>query len=288
MVKKLPQVLQAVSADELITPEVGEWAEHKYQLLFHYANMFASSMKDKWDQRVYVDLFASAGKARVKNTSRIVLTSGLLALSVENPFDRYIFCESDPSLRAALKARVESAHPGKDVHYVAGDCNSETKAILQSMPKFGRDLKVLTFCFIDPCKVAHFKFSTIRALATRYVDFLILVPTGMDINRNLEAYSQPDNSSLDGFLGRPQWRDDFRRARQSGDAVDVAITRIFGDQMRTLGYKHGGVDDSVLVRYDPKNVPLYRLGFFSRHPLGGRFWKQAKQLSDPQTSFLDD
>ena len=285
--KKLPGALQEAASDEFDTPEVGMWAEQKYRILFHYANLFSTSMKGKWDQRVYVDLFAAAGKARMKDTSRIVLTSALLALSVDVPFDRYIFCEANPTLLAALKSRVETLHPGKNVRYVAGDCNAETDAILGEMPAFGRKAKVLGFCFIDPCRITHLKFSTIRALAARYMDFLILLPTDMDVNRNLTAYLRSDNPSLDEFLGDSSWRDTFERLGRSGDAVGVSITRIFGDQMKALGYKHGGVDDSVLIRYDPKNVPLYRLGFFSRHPLGRSFWKEVKRLSDPQTSFLD-
>lgn len=287
MIKKLPKALQKAAPDEFDTPEVGEWAEQKYRILFHYANLFSMSMKEKWEQRVYVDLFACAGKARIKDTSRTVLTSALLALSVDVPFDRYILCEPNPTLRAALKSRVGAKHTGKDVRYVAGDCNSETAAILGEMPAFSKESRVLGFCFIDPCKVSDLKFSTIRALAARFMDFLVLIPTGMDVNRNLTVYLRSDNPSLDEFLGDSSWRATFDQLCRSGDAVDVAITRIFGDQMKALGYKHGGVDDSVLIRYDPKNVPLYRLGFFSRHPLGRSFWKEVKRLSDPQTSFLD-
>jgi hypothetical protein len=35
--------------DGLPTLEVGSWAEEKYNLLRHYASLFATSMKARWE-----------------------------------------------------------------------------------------------------------------------------------------------------------------------------------------------------------------------------------------------
>lgn len=88
--------------DGLITPEIGAWGEDKYRLVSIYATMFATSMKDKWDCRVYIDLFAGAGRARIKNTKRIIPASPMLALDIKDKFDTYIFCEEDPEKFRAL------------------------------------------------------------------------------------------------------------------------------------------------------------------------------------------
>ena len=82
--------------DGLILPEVGPWAADKHRKVGYYASLFASSMKDKWDCRVFMDLFAGAGKARIKDSEEIVPGSPLVALNVDVPFDRYIFCRSRP------------------------------------------------------------------------------------------------------------------------------------------------------------------------------------------------
>lgn len=58
--------------DNLYTPLVGQWSEEKYMLLANYAQVFATSMKDKWEDRVYVDLFAGAGQARIRDSTREV------------------------------------------------------------------------------------------------------------------------------------------------------------------------------------------------------------------------
>jgi three-Cys-motif partner protein len=286
MIRELPDALRDVTPDGLKTPRVGAWAELKYRLLFHYASMFASSMKVRWDRRVYVDLFACAGRAELKGTKRTVLTSPLLAMSVDVPFDRYILCESNESILHALRARVNTGFGSRDVRFVAGDCNDNVDEIIRAMPAVGKGATALAFCFIDPCKVSHLRFETIRRLAERYVDFLVLIPTGMDINRNLDVYLRENNTLLDDFLGTHDWRFPVMNARRSGESVGLAVGRVFEAQMRALRYTHGGIADSVLVRYSPTNVALYRLGFFSRHQLGGKFWKEALHASNPQGSLF--
>ena len=55
-----------VDDDGLITLEVGGWAETKYRLLALYNELFSTGMKNKWDQRVYIDLYAGAGYSAFK------------------------------------------------------------------------------------------------------------------------------------------------------------------------------------------------------------------------------
>ena len=58
--------------------------------------------------------------------------------------------------------------------------------------------------------------------------------------------------------------------------------------MQSLGYKHDDIENPVLVRSDEKNVPLYRLVFFSRHRLGQKFWEETKKWSDPQLKLFKE
>ncbi len=45
--------------DGLICPEVGRWAETKFRLIA-LCELFPTGMKNKWEQRVYTDLYAGA------------------------------------------------------------------------------------------------------------------------------------------------------------------------------------------------------------------------------------
>src|ERR1051326_5417999 len=109
--------------DGLATPEVGAWTEDKHRLVSLYATLFSSGMKAKWGKRVYVELYAGAGRARVRGTSKIIVGSPLLALQVNPPFDKYVFCEDSPQNLDALRQRVRRLSPVANVAYVPGDCN---------------------------------------------------------------------------------------------------------------------------------------------------------------------
>src|ERR1035441_6193707 len=78
-----------VDDDGLMTPEVGGWAETKYRLLALYDELFSTGMKNKWDQRVYLDLYAGAGYSRIQGTSKFLKASPIIALTVTHPFDKY-------------------------------------------------------------------------------------------------------------------------------------------------------------------------------------------------------
>ena len=104
-----------VENDGLPCPDVGSWAETKYRLLALYDELFSTGMKYKWDQRVYIDLYAGAGYARVKGTKKILKGSPILALTVTHPFDKYIFCEENLEKLNALEVRAQRIAPDAKV-----------------------------------------------------------------------------------------------------------------------------------------------------------------------------
>ena len=87
--------LPTLPDDDLRNLDVGSWAERKYRLVGIYATLFSTSMKSKWDHRVYIDLFAGPGRSRIRETNRIIPASPTIALSVQHTFNRYILCDSD-------------------------------------------------------------------------------------------------------------------------------------------------------------------------------------------------
>ncbi|MCG8341953.1 MAG: three-Cys-motif partner protein TcmP, partial [Chlorobiales bacterium] len=122
--------------DGLYMPEVGFWSKIKHQKVGYYCDLFASSMKRKWDYRVYIDLFASAGKCRVKNTNEVILGSPLLAMSVGAPFDKYVFCEEEPVSMDALKKRVQLYFNDKRCAFISGNTNENAKKVIDTLPVF--------------------------------------------------------------------------------------------------------------------------------------------------------
>ena len=269
--------------DGLITPEVGAWAKEKYKHVFTYADIFASSMKQKWDCRVYIDLFAGSGRARIRKTGEIVNSSAMQALKVSSPFDRYVFCDIDPENISTLKARVGKEHPERNVVYHVGDVNNITKEIIDSIPQYSKDFKVLTFCFVDPFNLDGMRFSTLQALsATRIMDFLVLVATDMDANRNEVDYTTSDNESISRFLCKSDWRESWLYASQKGTQFGMFVLDEFTKQMMSIGYLKPRDGEDVLIRNIKRRAPLYRLSFYSKNKLGKQFWNETKKYSSLQ------
>jgi three-Cys-motif partner protein len=262
--------------------EVGAWVEDKHRLVSLYEILFSTGMKHKWEKRVYIDLFSGPGMVRLRGTGRFLWSSPLLALQVKDPFDKYIFCESDGVALDALRRRVEALFPQADVCYVLGDCNEKAEEICSKIPTPSRDSKVLSFCFVDPYDLSV-KFSTIGKIAERFVDFLTLLALGMDANRNLQHYLDPANKKIDGFLGLPNWRDMWiEENSKTNIALPKFLAEAYAKQMETLNYLPVAFHQMKQVRSDVKNLPLYHLALFSRRDLAYKYWDDVLKYSTSQ------
>lgn len=270
--------------DELETPELGSYTEDKYDLIRLYCDLFSKGMRHKWPgKRVYVDLYAGSGKCRIKGTSKVLLGSPLIALSVEFPFDRYVFCESDPVQLAALKKRVAALNREQNVQWIDGDCNERVQQICASIPDNN-----LVLCFVDPydCAIRHETLKMLAA-AAHGTDFLCLLALQMDAKRNTAHYLHPENVKIDEMLGNRDWRAKWDNEQQNGTDFARFLALEFALSMEGLGYKRTELPDMKLIKTLDKNVPLYYLALFSKHPTAFTFWKQVLKYSTPQRGLFE-
>lgn len=271
--------------DGFITPTVGCWAETKYDLIFNYNSLFSTGMKKQWKNRVYIDLYSGSGKAKIRNSEKIVNTSPLLAMKVKDPFDKYIFCDIDKNNIESLKARISSEYNEANVSYIIGDCNEYIDEIIKEIPPYSKDNTVLSFCFIDPFSL-KLNFDTLRKLSKFQMDFLILLALGMDGKRNIKLYIDENHDRLDNFLGLTDWRKKWEEAEKKGINLVRFLADEFTNQMVRLGYEQEAIDNFISIRSDEKNLPLYYLAFFSKHRRGYDFWKKVKEIStEPELGF---
>lgn len=272
--------------DGLIAPEVGSWAETKYRLLALYDELFSTGMKNKWDQRVYVDLYAGGGYSRIQGTSRFLKGSPIIALTVTHPFDKYIFCEGREDLLGALKARVQRIAPKANVAYVPGNCDAEIETICKEIPKHSSSNKVLSLCLVDPFDFG-LKFETLRRLSTLFMDFVVLLAIGMDANRNYEHYVEGDSTKIDEALGNTEWRGRWKAVGIRRRDFRPFLADEFCRSMESLGYLKKPLDRMKLVRSTEKNLPLYHLALFSRSETAFKFWGDVLRYSTDQKNLWD-
>lgn len=272
-----------VSDDGLVIPTVRRWSEEKYNLLGAYANIFTTSMRKKWHQMVYLDLFAGAGYAKIKSTNRIVKSSPLIALSLPHKFTKYILCEENKEKFDALSARVTRDYPELDVTLIHGDVNTKVLEVKKAMPRYGKGNLLLSFAFVDPFSL-NLDFNTIKTLGSRLnMDFLILLALGMDANRNFKKYLQTNSGKVARFIGDEDWVSRTDNLTSSSDFMRF-LSNSYDNNMISLGYKEA--EDKQIIRSYVKNLSLYHLAFYSKHDLGNQFWNEMRKQTDKQISLF--
>ena len=109
----------------------------------------------------------------------------------------------------------------------------------------------------------------------------------MDAKRNLQRYLISDGGRIAQFTGIPDWREKWILASSARISFDQFLVDLFAEAMGALQYCYGGIETTNLIRSVPKNLPLYRLAFFSRHDLGQRFWRETQRYASNQLSLFD-
>ena len=269
-----------VEADGLAYNDVGLWTEAKHRLVAYYAALFSDAMKDKWEKRIYIELYAGAGYSRIRDTERVIAGSPIRALTLKVPFDKYIFCEQDPRKLEALRVRVRHHAPSADVVFIPEDCDANIDKISAAIPQYSKNHKVLSLCFVDPNDIG-IRFSTLQTLAKKYVDFIVLLALYMDALRAEQHYIK-NTSKIDQLLGTLSWFERWKSAKQEGAEFPRFLADEFASSMATMGYIPPPFYSMRKIFYYEKNYPLYAVGLFSRHHLAYTLWGQALKYSDDQ------
>ena len=227
-------------------------------------------MKNKWPERHYLDLFASAGLVRLRDGGEIIHGSPLLAASVPDPFTCVHCCEQDRERADALERRLAAVCGERQHRVLRGDANILIRELLKPIP----DRDALSLVFADPYGL-HLDFETVRAIASKRCDMIILLADNMDALRNWQTYyvDNPD-SNLDRFLGEPGWRDIL--AGTPPDRQAAALRDRYQFRLGTLGYKHFAFERVS----NSHGRDIYSLLFASRNPKGLEFWKKASSIDE--------
>lgn len=97
----------APGSDGYASMKVGAWAKEKLFYIQRYCDIFNKGMKAHWGTRVYIDLFAGAGKCIIEETGEEIDGSALIALKSEVPFTHYFFNDAGTQAISALKGRAK-------------------------------------------------------------------------------------------------------------------------------------------------------------------------------------
>jgi hypothetical protein len=107
----------------------------------------------------------------------------------------------------------------------------------------------------------------------------------MDANRNFDTYLNDENSKIAEYLGIANWRELFEK---DGMIYRKDFVKFLADQyqkqMVKLGYQK--TKHMHQIRSNEKNLPLYYLSFYSKHPTGEKFFKEVEKRINSQLAMF--
>jgi three-Cys-motif partner protein len=280
--------------------EVGPWAQEKLSKLSKYLQAYATILgkqkeKGKFEGFVYVDAFAGAGRARVRDASESsdekprlfdfgdlgledVEARGLLdgsprvALGIEPEFTACVFLEKSRKRIAELE-RLKAEFSRRRIRIEQGDCNAYLCEELVKRADWTRWRAVV---FLDPFGM-QVPWSTLEALgATGGIEIILNLPIGMAIQRLLKRtgrFTDEEKSRLDLYFGDAAWypllyeegTDLFGERRiAKQETAERRLLAWYRDRLKKV---FGEVSDAFLVK-NTKGAHLYHLIWAGRNATG--------------------
>lgn len=259
--------------DGLAMRSAGPWSKQKLDYLERYIHTFETAMRERWEERNYIDLLAGPGKNRIRGTGQVVFGSPLLALTTRYPFTGYYFIDLDPANIEALKRRCTASGLASSVRTMMGDCNTVIDDVVAAMRLTER--RSLNLAFLDPEGLELQWVSVANLASLRRMDLIINYPEG-GLNRLMrQASREVIETSVDRFFGGREWREVYRAWEASPRTpLHRQLIDLYKGQLSVLGYQVRQGEEP-LIRNETRRAPLYRLLFASKHPLGEKFWREV-------------
>jgi three-Cys-motif partner protein len=246
-------------SDGLTITATEPWFKVKVQLILSYVQAFIMNASPKSDELIFVDLFAGSGLYSAGHQKEVFAGNSLAALSANLPFQKWIFCESDPEQAGTLDKRVRKTFHEKNVEVF----NVREEEIIQTLnstipgSKTGR--RVAVFCLIDPFSM-NFSLTTVDRLAS--MDFSLLIPFTFPLNARLDCRHYCDDQAelIKKFLGVNNYE------RLSALDSNVHFYRKLVQLYQTNLLVKGLNSALSSHKLDSKLMTLqaYTIGFFSR------------------------
>jgi len=256
---------------------VGRWVpEMKHTFLAKYVEGTRRA-REKFNQRVYVDLFCGPGRIQVKGETMTRPGGAQVAwqhsLRDNITFTSCLVGDLDASRAAACAERLRAM--GAPAVAFPGAAESTVVQVLGQIPK-----SALCLAYLDPYNLQYLSFNVIEKLARLpYVDFAVHFST-MDLRRNILMEYNPDRARFDDAA--PGWRQHVDPlAFVRGDA-DEEFFDYWCALVKKLGFS---ISHRMPLVRDDGNRPLYHLVFFSRHELPNRIWGDVAQGPNREFDF---
>lgn len=246
---------------------VGPWVpEQKHRYLTQYIDATREARR-KFKRRVLIDPFCGPGRIQVEGET-FTRDGGTVAayrqsLASAAPFTGVLVGDIDSGRVHANESRLASI--GAPVQAFVGPALQTVDAMAQAVP-FG----ALALAYIDPYNLEYLAFPIIERLAKlQYVDFAVHFSL-MDLVRNIDMELDPRRDRFDHTL--PGWRTSVPLESLSKASLPAWFFGAWCEAVASLGFTVSG---QMPLITNGRGQSIYRLVFFSRHPLPDRIWNDV-------------
>lgn len=283
----------------------GKWTEDKLlrlkKYLHAYRQIFDRNVKAAYFHTIYVDAFAGSGKRVEPQTLSSVPSTDIfdsaeaseaeqfqqgsveVALSLESPFDSYLFIEQNEQYAQELNQFIEERFSAlrSRVTIQVGDANTKVLHWCEQTD-WKRHRAVV---FLDPYGM-QVEWKTLEAIAaTQGIDMWLLFPLGQAVNRLLTKQAMPPDSwaeRLTLLFGTDEWKSEFYKPSLQRDMFNMLdneesvplvknttfrdIQRFFVERLKTI-FADVAEPRPML---NSRNVPLFLLCFAASNKKGAK------------------
>ncbi|MBN8750975.1 MAG: three-Cys-motif partner protein TcmP [Variovorax sp.] len=252
---------------------VGRWVpEQKHLYLTRYINATREARR-KFKRRVLIDPFCGPGRIQVEGEG-FTRDGGSMAAYRESvgctvPFTDVLVGDIEAERVQANQSRLAAA--GANVQAFVGPALQTVDDMARAVP-FG----ALALAYIDPYNLEYLAFPIIESLAQlQYVDFAVHFSL-MDLTRNIDMELDPRRARFDHTL--PGWRAAIPSDSMSKSSLPSWFFSAWCSTITSLGFTVSG---QMPLITNGRGHSIYRLVFFSRHPLPDRIWGDVARSATP-------
>jgi three-Cys-motif partner protein len=236
------------------------WIRDKTSIIGQYLSSFVYNLHSQVDEIVFVDFNSGNGLYSLGSKREIFPSSALMALSLDLPIHRYVFCEHDNEESAVLKIRINKSFRGKNVIQLDGRPEELIDRLRLYVPQSKGNHKVAVLCLCDPFSF-DIPFHIIAKL--KDVGFSFLIPFTFVLNGqlNYKFYLLEEREKLKKFIGGDKNIERLEKEVGSNEAFYKRLVRIYENNMLALGLNASTsvhrIDSGLM------EVPMYYTALFS-------------------------
>ncbi len=261
MSNKHPDKLNLLKSDNFPVLPIEDWYFDKLKIIQSYIKAYHTrfDLRNKTKMLVYIG--AGPGLVATPADEYPLQGTPLDILASAGKFQRYLFCEKDPTYAQALKVRIGKHFPQAHTVIVAGDINQTIEKLPPYLPDKIGGSPTAILCIVD-VQSFDIDFATMEVLAAMDVDLLLVNSYVHTDYYTYKFYLEEERETLNGYFGTS-----WARLAESGDVHSdtsffLLVVKAYLEQLRHLGYNVTGTLHKYNLPATP--VPYYQIAYCTK------------------------